>query len=99
MIAVLSADRSCGEVRLPLGRRPVCLRPHKTLYNRFVRWAAKCVWEDIFHAFASAGGPLEQVLIDSSAVKACRCAAGGKGKNLPRRSAARAGGEPQKSTR
>ena len=73
--------------------------PRKTLYNRFVRWAAKGVWEDIFHALASAGGPPEQILIDSSAVKAHRCAAGGKGGNSPRRSAARAGGEPRKSTR
>ena len=53
--------------------------PRKTLYNRFVRWAAKGVWADIFHALASAGGPPEQVLIDSSAVKAHRYASGGKG--------------------
>ena len=57
---------------------PSAYGPRKTLYNRFVRWAAKGVWEDIFHALASAGGPPEQVLIDSSAVKAHRCAAGGK---------------------
>src|SRR6187455_2071906 len=44
--------------------------PHKTLYNRFVRWAAKGVWVDIFDILASAGGPPAQVLIDSSAVKA-----------------------------
>src|SRR5215469_16629791 len=43
----------------------------------------KGVWEDIFHALASAGGPPEQVLIDSSAVKARRCAAGGKGGTHP----------------
>src|SRR6478752_6103353 len=43
--------------------------PHKTLYNRFVRWAAKGVWMDIFHMLASAGGPPAQVLIDSSAVE------------------------------
>ena len=53
--------------------------PHKTLYNRFVRWAAKGVWVDIFDILASAGGPPAQVLIDSSAVKAHRCASGGKG--------------------
>ena len=46
--------------------------PHKTLYNRFVRWAAKGVWIDIFDILASAGGPPAQVLIDSSAVKAHR---------------------------
>ena len=53
--------------------------PRKTLYNRFVRWAAKGVWADIFHALASAGGPPAQVLIDSPAVKAHRGASGGKG--------------------
>ena len=74
-------------------------RPHKTLYNRFVRWAAKGVWETIFRALASAGGPPAQVLIDSSAVKAHRCASGGKGGNSPRRSAARAAGAQRKSTR
>ena len=49
---------------------PAVYGPRKTLYNRFVRWAAKGVWTDIFHALASAGGPPAQALIDSSAVKA-----------------------------
>jgi transposase len=78
---------------------PPIYGPRKTLYNRFVRWAAKGVWESIFHALASAGGPPAQVLIDSSAVKAHRCASGGKGGNSPRQSAARAAGAPRKSTR
>ena len=52
--------------------------PKKTLYNRFVRWAAKGVWTGLFEALASAGGPPAQVLIDSSAVKAHRCASGAK---------------------
>ena len=26
--------------------------PRKTLYNRYVRWAAKGVWVDLFHALA-----------------------------------------------
>ena len=29
---------------------PSIYGPRKTLYNRFVRWAAKGVWIDIFHA-------------------------------------------------
>ena len=58
---------------------PELYGPRKTLYNRFVRWAAKGVWVDIFQALATAGGPPAQVLIDSSAVKAHRCASGGKG--------------------
>lgn len=51
---------------------------HKTLYNRFVRWSAKGVWIDVFHALATVGGPHAAILIDSSAVKAHRCASGGK---------------------
>jgi len=76
---------------------PPIYGPKKTLYNRFVRWAAKDVWTGIFHALASAGGPPAEVLIDSSAVKAHRCAAGGKGGNTPRRSAARAVGARPRS--
>ncbi|PNG25610.1 IS5/IS1182 family transposase [Methylocella silvestris] len=53
--------------------------PKKTLYNRYVRWAAKGVWVDLFQALAHAGGPPAEVLIDSSAVKAHRSASGGKG--------------------
>ena len=53
--------------------------PKKTLYNRYVRWAAKGVWVDLFHALAQAGGPPAQVLIVSSAVKAHRSASAGKG--------------------
>ena len=72
--------------------------PRKTLYNRFVRWAAKGIWSDIFQALASAGGPPAQVLIDSSAVKAHRCASGGKGGSASRRSGAHAAGGRQRST-
>jgi transposase len=73
--------------------------PKKTLYNRYVRWAAKGVWVDLFHALAKAGGPLAQVLIDSSAVKAHRSASGGKGGRKIRRSVARAADARLKFTR
>jgi transposase len=78
---------------------PAVYGPRKTLYNRFVRWAAKGVWVEIFHALASAGGPPAEVLIDSSAVKAHRCASGGKGGNSRRRSAVPAADGRRKSTR
>lgn len=71
--------------------------PRKTLYNRYVRWAAKGVWTDLFHALASAGGPPEQVLIDSSAVKAHRSASGGKGGSKIRPSGARGAAARPKS--
>ena len=58
---------------------PPVYGPRKTLYNRFVRWAAKGVWQELFATLAAAGGPPAVVLLDSSLVKAHRCAAGGKG--------------------
>ena len=73
--------------------------PRKTLYNRYVRWAVKGVWVRLFEALAQADGPPSQVLIDSSAVKAHRSAAGGKGGSKIRRSAARAAAARRKSTR
>ena len=73
--------------------------PRKTLYNRYVRWAQKGVWMRLFEALAQAGGPPTNVLINSSAVKAHRSAAGGKGGEQIRRSGARAADARQKSTR
>ena len=58
---------------------PSAYGPRKTLYNRFVRWADKGVWVGLFEALARSGGPTLQLMIDSSAVKAHRSAAGGKG--------------------
>ena len=78
---------------------PPAYGPRKTLYNRFVRWADKGIWQDIFHALASAGGPPAQVLIDSSAVKAHRYAAGGKGGKSAKRLVAREVVERRRSTR
>ena len=78
---------------------PAVYGPKKTLYNRFVRWAAKGVWVDLFHALAQAGGPPVQVLIDSSAVKAHRCASGGPGGSGAKPSGARVGVGAPKSTR
>ena len=62
---------------------PELYGPRKTLYNRFVRWSEKGIWEELFKALASADGPPAHIMIDSSAVKAHRCAAGGKGGRKP----------------
>jgi len=78
---------------------PPAYGPRKTLYNRFVRWTDKGIWENIFHALSSADGTPAQVLIDSSAVKAHRCAAGGKGGNGHRQLVARVAVAPRKSMR
>ncbi len=77
---------------------PPVYGPRKTLYNRFQRWAAKGIWSTLFQALATAGGPPAEVLIDSSAVKAHRCASGGKGGSRTRRSAARVEAAPPRST-
>jgi transposase len=52
--------------------------PSKTLCNRFARCAEKGAWVALVHTFAQASAPPEQVLIDSSAVKAHRSASGEK---------------------
>ena len=84
------------------GRRwvdaPAAYGPRKTLYNRFVRWAAKGVWADVFQTLAAAGGPPAEVLLDSTHVKAHRCANGGKGGSVSRRPASAAAAAPPKST-
>jgi transposase len=73
--------------------------PKKTLYNRYVRWAKKGVWVTLFESLAQAGGPPQEVLIDSSAVKAHRSASGGKGGSKIRPLVARAAGVRQNSMR
>ena len=72
--------------------------PRKTLYNRFVRWADKGIWVRLFETLAKSGGSALQLTIDSSAVKAHRSAAGGKGGRKIRRSAVPVAGEQPKST-
>ncbi|WP_085938765.1 IS5 family transposase [Beijerinckia indica] len=53
--------------------------PFKTVYNRFVRWSERGIWQKIFaHAAAPEAAP-EQAALDSTHVKLHRCAAGGQG--------------------
>jgi transposase len=44
--------------------------PPKTLCNRFARWAAKGLWERVFRALATAGGPPADLLLDCSLARA-----------------------------
>jgi transposase len=76
---------------------PTAYGPRKTLYNRFVRWAARGVWDRIFIALAESGGPPAALMLDATHVKAHRSSAGGKGGPTVRRSGARAAGERRKS--
>jgi transposase len=54
---------------------PATYGPHKTLYNRFVRWSRMGVFDRIFAALAAEGGPPERLMIDSTHLKAHRTAA------------------------
>src|ERR1700757_1745535 len=49
--------------------------PHKTLYNRFIRWSRMGVFDRIFPALASAGPKPERIMIDATHLKAHRTAA------------------------
>lgn len=62
---------------------PSCYGPQKTLYNRWVRWAKKGVWQQAFETLAAAGGPPAELMLDSTWAKAHRSAAGGKGGRTP----------------
>ena len=54
---------------------PTAYGPHKTLYNRFIRWSRMGVFDRIFAALAAADGPPERLMIDSTHLKAHRTAA------------------------
>ena len=49
--------------------------PHKTLYNRFVRWSKMGVFDKIFSALVEEEGPPERLMIDATHLKAHRTAA------------------------
>jgi putative transposase len=49
--------------------------PHKTIYNRFVRWSRLGVFNKIFAALAHRGRNPERLMIDATHLKARRTAA------------------------
>jgi transposase len=49
--------------------------PHKTLYNRFIRWSRMGVFDRIFAALAGEGPRPERIMIDATHLKAHRTAA------------------------
>lgn len=49
--------------------------PHKTLYNRFVRWSRMGVFNKIFAALVEEAGPPDRLMIDATHLKAHRTAA------------------------
>jgi len=76
---------------------PAVYGPPTTVYNRWNRWSGRGLWMRIFQALADAR-PTDVAMIDSSAVKAQRASAGGKGGLRPRQSVARAAAARQRST-
>ena len=54
---------------------PATYRPHKTLYNRFVRWSRLGVFNRIFAGLAAEAGEPDRLMIDATHLKAHRTAA------------------------
>ena len=54
---------------------PSVYGPHKTLYNRFMRWSAIGVFNRIFATLAAESAATDTVMIDATHLKAQRTAA------------------------
>jgi len=54
---------------------PPAYGPHKTIYNRFIRWSRLGVFNRIFAALAAKGGKPDRLMIDATHLKAHRTAA------------------------
>ena len=54
---------------------PKAYGPHKTIYNRFIRWSRLGVFNRIFAELASRGPKPERLMIDATHLKAHRTAA------------------------
>jgi transposase len=54
---------------------PKAYGPHKTLYNRFIRWSGLGVFDRIFASLAGEGPKPERIMIDSTHLKAHRTSA------------------------
>jgi putative transposase len=54
---------------------PLDYGPHKTLYNRFVRWSFLGVFDHIFSHLAAESGVPDTLMIDATHLKAHRTAA------------------------
>ena len=54
---------------------PASYGPHKTIYNRFIRWSEMGVFGRIFVELAKGGGDTEEIMIDATHLKAHRTAA------------------------
>lgn len=58
---------------------PVEYGPYTTLYNRYNRWSQRGIWQYLFREIVgSLSDEQEMAAIDSTHIKAHRCAGGGK---------------------
>ncbi len=73
--------------------------PRTTLFNRFNRWSEKGIWQALLAALAACDDPPEIAMVDSTAVRAHRSAAGAKGGSRTKPSAVRAAARRPRSTR
>jgi len=53
---------------------PEVYGPHKTLYNRFIRWSRMGVFNRIFASLTAEEGPPDRLMIDATHLKAHRTA-------------------------
>ena len=53
---------------------PEVYGPHKTLYNRFIRWSRMGIFDQIFTALVAEVGPPDRLMIDATHLKAHRTA-------------------------
>ena len=53
---------------------PQAYGPHKTLYNRFIRWSKVGVFDRIFTSLVEEGDPPDRLMIDATHLKAHRTA-------------------------
>jgi transposase len=72
--------------------------PRTTLFNRFNRWSQKGIWQHLLAVLAACDEPPDVVMVDSTAVRAHRSAAGAKGGSSTRRSVVLVADRPRKST-
>lgn len=77
---------------------PVAYGPRTTLFNRFNRWSEKGIWQALLTALAACDDPLDCAMVDSTAVRAHRSAAGAKGGSSAKPLADRAAARRPRST-